>query len=282
VFFNLAVRDDDKIAYVVDQMILGGDFPPFVFIGLPNDHTNGTDPGSLTPEAMINDNDHALGLLVDELSHSEYWRSSVVFVVEDDPQSCADHVDAHRSSLLVISPWARRGRVSHVHGSFLSVYRTIELILGLPPLGRTDAAATPLYDAFTNVPDETPYMALPRTIPDDVNPSWYPGAARSAAMDFRGPDRCPELFPVLRAYRQWRRGELTLEEAQQAAGLPSLDEEAREDADEEVDEYDRAFAAFERWLAEHPEVRVEGLPPRPYGPREVGRTPRSAGRARGR
>jgi YVTN family beta-propeller protein len=277
VFFNLAVRDDDKAAYVADR-ILGGDFPPFVFIGLPNDHTNGTRAGSLTPEAMINDNDHALGLLVDELSHSEYWASTAIFVVEDDPQSCADHVDAHRSFLLVISPWARRGHITRVHGSFLSVYRTIERILGLPPLGRTDAAAAPLYDAFTNVPDYAPYMALPRTVPDDINPSWYPGAERSAAMDLRGPDRCPELFPVLRAYRMWRRGELTLAEAQTAAGLPSLDEEAREEAGEEIDAYDHAWAAFERWLAAHPELRIDGLPPRPYGPRELGRSPDRDGR----
>ncbi len=263
VFFNMEVRDEAKARYVAEQL-LGGDFPPYVFIGLPNDHTHGTRAGSLTPEAMINDNDYALGVLVDELSHSPYWPTTAIFVVEDDPQSCADHIDAHRSFLLVISPWARRGHISRVHGSFLSVFRTIELILGLPPLGRTDAAAAPLYDAFTNVPDETPYMALPRTVPDDVNPGWYPGAERSAGMDFRGPDRCPELFPVLRAYRQWQRGELSLEQAQQAAGLPSLDEEAREEAGEETDEYDRAWAAFERWLAEHPELRLEGLPPRPY------------------
>ncbi|MBN1771245.1 MAG: bifunctional YncE family protein/alkaline phosphatase family protein [Deltaproteobacteria bacterium] len=281
VFFNMAVRDEAKARYVAEKL-LDGDFPPFVFIGLPNDHTNGTRAGSLTPEAMINDNDYGLGLLVDEISHSPYWPTTAIFVVEDDPQSCADHIDAHRSFLLVISPWARRGHISHVHGSFLSVYRTIERILGLPPLGRTDAAATPLYDAFTNVPDETPYMALPRTVPDDVNPGWYPGAERSATLDFRGPDRCPELFPVLRAYRMWQRGELSLEEAREAAGLPSLDEEAREEAGEETDEYDRAWAAFERWLAEHPEVQVEGLPPRPYGPRDFGRPRPSAGRRTGR
>lgn len=281
VFFNLDVRDDDKIAYVVDRMILGGRFPPFVFIGLPNDHTKGTEPGALTPEAMINDNDHALGLLIDELSHSSEWRSTVVFIVEDDPQSCADHIDAHRSFLIVVSPWARRGHISHVHTSFLSVYRTIEMILGLPPLGRTDAAATPLYDAFTNVPDDTPYMSLPRTVPDDRNPTWYPGAERSASLDFRGPDRCPDLFPILRAYRMWRRGEMSLAEAQAAAGLPSLDEEAREEARDEIDAYDRAFAAFERWLAEHPEVRVRGLPPRPYGPRQETGVPRPLSTARG-
>lgn len=218
-FFNLDVKDETKATYVAGKLT-GGTFPPFVYLGLPNDHTKGTSPGDLTPAAMINDNDYGLGLLINQVSHSSYWASTVFFVVEDDPQSCSDHIDPHRSFLLVVSPWARHGYVTHENGSFLSVYRTIERILGVPPLGRTDAMATPLWDAFTNVPDYTPYDALARTIPDETSKAWYPGAQRSQGLDFRGPDRAPELYPILRAYQLWRTGRMRYDDAVRAAEQP--------------------------------------------------------------
>jgi YVTN family beta-propeller protein len=231
VFFNLDVKDEDKANYVADKLT-GGDFPPFVFVSLPNDHTKGTSSGELTPEAMVNDNDYGTGIIVDRISNSPYWDSTVIFILEDDPQGCSDHIDAHRSFLIVASPWARRGHVSHVHGSFLAVFRTIELILGLPPLSRTDAFATPLWDSFTNVPDFAPFTAIARTIPDQPNPFWYPGSRKSSLMDFRGPDRAPGLFGVLWPYRKWKMGEMSYEEAVEAVSAYTVTEEEFEEIGE--------------------------------------------------
>jgi YVTN family beta-propeller protein len=256
VFFNLAVKDEEKANYTADKLT-GGEFPPFVFVLIPNDHTHGTSPGELTPESMVNDNDYATGIIVDRISRSVYWDSTVIFIVEDDPQGCSDHVDAHRSFLIVVSPWARRGHVSHVHTSFLSVFRTIELILGLPPLGRTDAMATPLWDAFTNVPDDTPYTAIGRTIPDELNWPWLPGARQSAAMDFSGPDRVPSLLTILWPYRKWKMGEMTYEEAMAAAESCGPTEEEIEESRGEPDEYDRAWQQWKEWLELHPEVDLD-------------------------
>src|SRR5262249_31565068 len=151
--------------------------------------TNGTSPGSLTPRAMISDNDYATGLLIDRISHSPEWERTAIFVVEDDSQIGADHIDYHRSIAVVASPWAKRGHTSSVHTSIPSLFRTFELILNLPPMNRYDALATPMWDAFADHADAEPFTAVPRMIPDEVNSTSAPGAALSARMDFRGPDR---------------------------------------------------------------------------------------------
>jgi hypothetical protein len=108
----------------------------------------------------VADNDLALGKLVELFSHSPFWKDMAIFVTEDDAQDGRDHVDAHRSLLLVASPYARRG-VSHVHTSMASILKTFNLIFGLPPLNQYDAAASDLADMFTDQPDFTPYEALP-------------------------------------------------------------------------------------------------------------------------
>ena len=168
-----------------------GLLPPFVYVLLPDDHTNGTDPGDLTPESMISDNDYATGLLVDQISHSKWWSSTAIFLVEDDSQIGADHVDYHRSICLVMSPWAKHGYVSHVQTSLPSLFRTFEQILGLPPMNRYDALAPALFDVFTTKPDETPFTVLPRTVPDSDNPPTAVGASYSVLMDFRDPIATP-------------------------------------------------------------------------------------------
>ncbi len=136
-------------------------FPQFMFIWLPNDHTADPRPADGYPyrASYVADNDLALGKLVDLVSHSKFWKDTAIFVTEDDAQSGTDHVDAHRSVLLVISPYSRRG-VSHVHTSMASILKTFDLILGLPYLNQYDAAATDLSDSFTDKPDFTPYEAL--------------------------------------------------------------------------------------------------------------------------
>jgi len=136
--------------------------PQFICIWLPNDHTADPRPedGFHYRASYVADNDLALGKLAELFSHSPFWKDMAIFVTEDDAQDGRDHVDAHRSVLLVISPYARRG-VSHVHTSMASIMKTLDLILGLPYLNQYDAAATDLSDMFTDQPDFTPYQAIP-------------------------------------------------------------------------------------------------------------------------
>src|SRR5205085_4689114 len=114
-------------------------------------------PGALTPRAFVAENDLALGQLVDIVSHSSIWSSSAIFILEDDAQNGPDHVDAHRSLLLAVSPFSRRGVVDSTLYTTCGVLRTMELILGLPPMSQYDAAATPMYNAFTTTPDLRPF-----------------------------------------------------------------------------------------------------------------------------
>jgi hypothetical protein len=113
----------------------------------------------------VADGDLAVGKVVDEISHSKYWKDSAIFVVEDDSQDGADHVDGHRAPVQVISPWAQHGKVVSTYYSQISMVRTIEQILGAQPLNQKLAAATPMYDAFTNKPNNAPFTAVPNQIP---------------------------------------------------------------------------------------------------------------------
>jgi YVTN family beta-propeller protein len=133
----------------------------FNMIWLSSDHTG----GPTDAEAGVADNDLATGEIVDTISHSKYWKDSAIFVVEDDSQDGADHVDGHRAPIQVISPWAQHDKVINTYYSQLSIVRTIEQILGAQPLNEKVAAATPMYNAFTNHPNYTPFNAVPNQIP---------------------------------------------------------------------------------------------------------------------
>jgi hypothetical protein len=133
----------------------------FNLIWLSSDHTG----GPTDSEARVADNDLALGQIVDTISHSKYWKDSAIFVAEDDSQDGADHVDGHRAPVQVISPWAQHGIVINTYYSQLSLVRTIEQILGAQPLNEKVAAATPMYDAFTNKPNYTPFNAVSNQVP---------------------------------------------------------------------------------------------------------------------
>jgi hypothetical protein len=144
---------------------------------------------------MIADNDLALGRMVDAISNSAYWNDSAIFIVEDDAQSGPDHVDSHRSVLLVASPFAKRNFVDHSFYTTSGVLRTIELILGIEPMSQYDAAATPLYNALTGTPNLSAYKGLmPRVTMTEVNLASAFGAKESLAMDFTGEDRTPEVL----------------------------------------------------------------------------------------
>ena len=168
--------------------------PAFNYLVLPNDHTVGTTPGERTPNALIADNDYGLGQVVDLISHSSIWKSSAIFVVEDDSQDGADHVDAHRIPAAVISPFAKRGAVVHTRYDFLSVIRSIELIVGMKPLGLFDRLATPMYDAFQAQPsNDAPYTAIvPQQSRGELNTANATAAALSKSLDFRTLDQVPQ------------------------------------------------------------------------------------------
>jgi YVTN family beta-propeller protein len=133
----------------------------FNMIWFSSDHTGGPTSG----EAGVADNDLATGDMVDTISHSKYWKDSAIFVLEDDSQDGADHVDGHRAPVQVISPWAQHGKVVNTYYSQISVVRTIEQMLGAQPLNEKVAAATPMYDAFTSRPNDKPFNAVPNQIP---------------------------------------------------------------------------------------------------------------------
>ncbi|MCK5456233.1 MAG: hypothetical protein KAI45_03835, partial [Melioribacteraceae bacterium] len=146
-------------------------FPNFIIMLLPNDHTSGTEPGKPTPRAAVADNDLALGKIVEAISNSKFWKETCIFVTEDDPQAGLDHVDGHRTVGLVISPYTKRNKVVSTYYTQINMFRTIENILGIPPLNKFDLTAEPMLDCFTNTPDYTPYNALPSNIPlDQLNP----------------------------------------------------------------------------------------------------------------
>jgi hypothetical protein len=192
VYFSLDVADVEKVAYVTDE--LASDplaVVPFTYLLLPRDHTYGTAPGRPTPQSMVADNDEATGRFVDALSHSPLWRSSLVFVIEDDPSDGGDHVEMHRSVAVVISPWVRRGFVSHGNYDVAAMYRTIELVLGLGPMNINDAHAAAMYDLFTTTPDYTPFTYLPSKVPLAKNSDDAPLAEESAKIDFSRPDSAP-------------------------------------------------------------------------------------------
>jgi YVTN family beta-propeller protein len=173
--------------------------PALSFVRLGNDHTNGTRAGSATPQSYVADNDVALGRLVDVVSHSRYWRSTAIFVTEDDAQNGPDHVDAHRTLALVVSPWTKRGAVDSTHYDTASMVATIEDLLHLPPMTITDQRATRMWADFGGHADLTPYTArTPTVIPYGEpgyprNPTGAPMAAQAARWDLDDADAAPEI-----------------------------------------------------------------------------------------
>lgn len=168
-------------------------FPTVELVRLPNDHTAGTRVGAPTPKAYVADNDYALGLLVQTVSHSPFWKNTAIFVVEDDAQDGPDHVDAHRTEALVISPYTQTGRVDSTFYSTVSMLRTIELIVGVKPMTQFDAAATPMTASFTKHPTFAPYTAKVPAYPmNTLNGAAAPMAAQMASLSDTVADQLPD------------------------------------------------------------------------------------------
>ncbi|HWE27912.1 MAG TPA: hypothetical protein VHB97_07910, partial [Polyangia bacterium] len=192
VFFNTGILDVDKIQFVIDNLHdKTFTLEPFSYISLPNDHTVGTSPGMPTPQSMIADNDEATGRFVDALSHSSYWASSAVFLIEDDPQDGGDHVELHRSPCVVISPWAKRGYTSSVHYDVPAMWHTMTLLLGVDAINQRDGNAPAMYDVFATKADTDAYTFIPRKVPMDTNAADAPLAEESKRIDFSRPDTAP-------------------------------------------------------------------------------------------
>jgi YVTN family beta-propeller protein len=172
-----------------------GGLPELMIVRLPNDHNHGTRPGKRTPRSMTADNDLALGMIVDHVSHSKYWKDTAIFVVEDDAQNGPDHVDCHRTIALVISPYIKRGYVDHTMYDTCSMLKTMELVLGLPPMTQYDAAAVPMLNCFQEEPDFTPYSCRPSSWPlDERNSKDAYGARKCMTMDFEHIDATPMVL----------------------------------------------------------------------------------------
>ncbi|HEX4673037.1 MAG TPA: alkaline phosphatase family protein, partial [Solirubrobacteraceae bacterium] len=180
-----------------DAQVATNSVPTLNYLILPNDHTNGTTSGTFTPQSMVADNDLGLGQIVDLISHSAIWGSSAIFVVEDDSQDGADHVDSHRMPAFVISPWAKLGAVVHTRYDQYSALRTMELIMGMHPLSLYDALATPMYDAFDTTSDVsgTRYTAImPAQGLGEVNSVRSPSARLSAELPWHDLDLVPQAI----------------------------------------------------------------------------------------
>ena len=178
-----------------------GTMPSLTIIWLPNDHTSGTKFGSPTPEAQVADNDLAIGRVVEAVSHSSFWTNTCIFAIEDDPQNGWDHVSGYRTTAYVISPFTKRGTVVSTQYNQTSLLRTLELILGLPPMNQMDATATPMFDCFNAMPDFTPFDAVTNQVPlDEMNPApkkidnaqLRKDAYVSAELPLEKEDQCPE------------------------------------------------------------------------------------------
>jgi len=202
--FDLEIPDVVRASEFIEdfkQFEQSGQLPNLMVLWLPDDHTSGTRHGSPTPEAQVADNDLAFGQIVEAISHSRFWSNTCVFAIEDDPQDGWDHVSGYRTTAYVISPYTKRHAVVHTQYNHTSILRTIELILGLPPMNQLDATATPMFDCFTSQPDFTAYEAVTNNVPlDKMNPEpkkisnsqLRRDALVSAKLPLDKEDQCPE------------------------------------------------------------------------------------------
>jgi hypothetical protein len=189
-------RDTERVKFWIEDLHAAeqsGDLPQFTIMSLGEDHTRGTKPGQFSPDASVASNDSALGQIIEAASRSRFWNEMAIFIIEDDAQNGPDHVDAHRTVGLVVSPFCKRGFVDSTLYTTASMVRTIELILGLEPLTQYDAAATPMFNCFQKTAQNVPYNSIaPRVNLLAKNTKKSPGAKESARMNFRDYDLAPE------------------------------------------------------------------------------------------
>lgn len=234
--YDLEYRDVDRAKRFAERFAefeRNDNLPQFIVLRIGNDHTSGTRVGKLTPTAMVADNDLALGQIVETISKSRYWAESAIFVVEDDAQNGSDHVDAHRTVALAISPYIRRGTVDSTLYTTSSMLRSMELILGMEPMTQFDAAANPMYASFGKTPDLRPYTPLPARVDLDAKntpQAW--GAIESEKMNFAVEDAADDLLLGDIVWRSVRGADSPMPAPVRAAFVfAELEEEEEEDED---------------------------------------------------
>ncbi|MGZ4000193.1 MAG: bifunctional YncE family protein/alkaline phosphatase family protein [Mucilaginibacter sp.] len=195
--FDLSIKDVTREAiweHDFDSLLNKNAVPHFNTVRICNDHTSGQHKGAYSPIAAVGDNDLGVGRFIEHLSHSAIWKESVVFVLEDDAQDGPDHVDAHRSPVYVVGPYVKRNAVIHEMYSTSGVLRTMELILGLPPMSQYDAAAKPMYECFSNTPDLTPYNAKAAQVDlEQRNIADNESSRKSQFFNLAKEDKVPDL-----------------------------------------------------------------------------------------
>lgn len=195
--FNLTIQDvyREKIwEHDFDSLLAINELPRFSTVRYPNDHTSGMRKGAYTPYAAVADNDLAVARFIEHISQSPIWKECAIFIVEDDAQNGPDHVDAHRSTAYVIGPYVKRHFTDHSMYSTSGLLRTMELILGLPPMSQYDAAAVPMFRSFTSTPDFTPYTVIPANVDiDERNTASNNLAKESAKFNLAVEDAAPDI-----------------------------------------------------------------------------------------
>ena len=202
--WDLSVPDQYRADYFIRELKdyeARGEWPNLILICLPNDHTSGTSKDFPTPASHVADNDLAFGRIVEAISHSKFWAETAIFAIEDDPQNGWDHVSGYRTTAYCISPYTKRGAVIGTQYNTTSLIRSMEQILGLPPMNQFDASATPMFDCFTNTPDFKPFTSMLNTVALDKlnpapqainNPILRRDALVSGRINFREVDKAPE------------------------------------------------------------------------------------------
>ncbi len=232
--FDLSIKDVTREAiweHDFDSLVNINAVPQLSTVRICNDHTSGQHKGAYSPTAAVGDNDLAIGRFLEHLSHSPIWKESVVFILEDDAQNGPDHVDAHRSPVFIAGAYVKRNAVIHGMYSTSGVLRTIELILGLPPMSQYDAAAMPLYDCFNNTPDLMPYTAKPAQVDlEQRNIANNESSRRSQFFNLAKEDKVPDL-DLNEVIWKYVKGENSVMPAPKRSAFVILEQKKKQDDD---------------------------------------------------
>jgi YVTN family beta-propeller protein len=232
--FDLTIPDIKREAiweHDFDSLLTIGAVPQFNSIRLGNDHTSGQKKGAISPTAAVADNDLAVGRFIEHLSKSAIWKESAVFVLEDDAQAGPDHIDAHRSPIYVAGPYVKRDVAIHSMYSTSGVLRTIELILGLPPMSQYDAAAMPLFECFTDKPNFTPYTVKPAQVSlEQRNIAVNESSKRSQFFNLAKEDKVPDL-ELNEVIWKYIKGENAIMPAPKRSAFVILEKKKKDDDD---------------------------------------------------
>jgi DNA-binding beta-propeller fold protein YncE len=237
--YNLKIADTTRYRFwkrEFDSLVAVNAVPQFNSLRFSNDHTEGLRKGRPTPFAHVADNDLAVGLFLEHLSKSPIWKESAVFIVEDDAQNGPDHVDAHRTTAYVAGPHVKRGFVDHTMYSTSGMLRTMELILGLPPMSQYDAAATPMFRSFTAKPDTSSFTSVPAIINlREKNTATNATAKLSDQIDLSKEDRVPDMLFSRIIWKAVRGEDSEMPAPRRSAFVKTADVDDDEEEEEELE-----------------------------------------------